>query len=102
MVKSTWVAVAAAALLAGCGGVQTLSYPTPPATTAPAVTSGATLPTNLPSVVEAGVPGATTTVAPTIGPGGATLNGTVLGPAGPVAGATVEADRIVGDQVAST
>jgi hypothetical protein len=100
--KSTWFAVALAALLAGCSGVQTLSFPAPPTATGPAVTSGATLPTNLPSVVEAGVPGATTTLPPAIGPGAATINGTVLGPAGPVAGATVEADRVVGEQVTST
>lgn len=87
--------------LAGCG-VQTLAFPNPPAVTAPPVTPGPTLPTNLPSVSEAPVPGATTTVPPRIGPGAASLNGTVLGPSGPVAGATVEADRLVGDQVAST
>ena len=90
-----------AAALAGCG-VQTLSYPTPPATARSAVTTGPTLPTNLPSVVEAGVPGSTTTTPPRIGPGGATLNGTVLGPNGAVAGATVQADRLAGAQIAST
>lgn len=99
------VALAAVALLAGglagCG-VQTLSFPTPPATAHSSVTTGPTLPTNLPSVVEAGVPGATTTVPPRIGPGGASLNGTVMGPNGPVAGATVEADHLVGDQMAAT
>jgi hypothetical protein len=48
------------------------------------------------------VPGAATTTPPLpIGPGGASLNGTVLGPAGPVAGALVEADRLVDDQVAT-
>jgi hypothetical protein len=67
------------------------------------VTAGPTLPTNLPSVSVGQAPGAApTTVAPPIGPGGASLNGTVLGPSGPVAGATVEADRLVGDQMATT
>ena len=61
-----------------------------------------TFPANLPSVAEAAVPGSTTTVPPQIGPGSATINGTVLGPDGPVAGATVEADRLVGDAVTST
>jgi hypothetical protein len=44
----------------------------------------------------------TTTTVPAIGPGNASLNGTVFGPDGPVAGATVEADRVVGDHVSST
>jgi hypothetical protein len=52
-------------------------------------------------VTVAPVPGAATTVPPRIGPGGATLNGTVLGPSGPVAGATVEANRLDGDQMAT-
>jgi hypothetical protein len=48
------------------------------------------------------VPGASATTPPLkIGPGTASLNGSVLGPSGPVAGATVEADRLVGDQVAT-
>jgi hypothetical protein len=87
--------------LAGCG-VQTLSYPTPPATAHAVVTAGPTLPTNLPAIPEGAVPGATTSTVPRIGPGGATLNGTVIGPEGPVGGATVEADRLVGDQQAAT
>jgi hypothetical protein len=88
--------------LAACG-VQTLAVPNPPAVTAPPVTAGPTLPTNLPSVTVGQVPGAApTTIAPAIGPGGASLNGTVLGPSGPVAGATVEADRLVGSQMATT
>jgi len=102
MVRTRWLAIAGAMLLAGCGTVQTLSYPTPPATSRTAVLTGPTLPTNLPSVAEATVPGSTTTTVPAIGPGHSTLNGTVLGPGGPVAGATVEADRLVGNQMAST
>jgi hypothetical protein len=99
------LSVAAAAVLAvtagGCGGVQTLSYPPPPPTTAAPVATRATLPGNLSAVDEAAIPGATTLPPPAIGPGSATLNGTVLGPSGPVAGATVEADRLVGNQQAS-
>jgi hypothetical protein len=99
-----WAPLAAAALLgaglAGCG-VQTLSYPTPPPTVRTVVTTPPTLPANLPSVAEAPVPGATTSVPPRVGPGQAALNGTVIGPSGPVAGATVEADRLVGDSVAT-
>jgi hypothetical protein len=99
------VAWSAAALVAGgltgCG-VQTLSYPTPPVTAHAVVTAGPTLPTNLPAVAEGAVPGVTTSTLPHIGPGAATLNGTVIGPEGPVAGATVEADRLVGDQAAAT
>jgi hypothetical protein len=66
------------------------------------VTPSPTLPSNLAGVSEAVVPGAATTTPPFVGPGGATLNGTVMGPAGPVGGATVEADRFVGDQTAAT
>jgi hypothetical protein len=95
-------ALVLAAAASGCSGVQTLSYPPPPPTAATPVVSQPTLPGNLSSVVQAGVPGATTIPAPAIGPGSAALNGTVLGPSGPVPGATVEADRLVGDQDATT
>jgi hypothetical protein len=97
--------VAGAALLTlaatGCAGVQTLSYPPPPPTAALPVVTRPTLPNNLPSVFEAGVPGATTLLPPAIRPGSSTINGTVLGPIGPIGGASVEADRLVGDQEAS-
>jgi hypothetical protein len=100
-----WAPFAVAALLAaglaGCG-VQQLSFPTPPPTVRSVVTTQPTLPSNLPSVTEAPVPGAATSVAPRIRPGQATLNGTVIGPNGPVGGAVVNADRLVGDQMAST
>jgi hypothetical protein len=86
--------------LAGCG-VQKLSFPTPPPSVRTAVTIPPTLPTNLPAVAEGSVPGAPTSVPPRVRPGQATLNGTVIGPSGPVAGATVEADRFVGDAVAT-
>ena len=94
--------VAALILLSGCSGVQTLSFPNPPPTTAGGGTPVLTLPSNLSSANEPVVPGAPTTVPDKTGPGAAGLNGTVLGPNGPVAGATVEADRIVGDAVATT
>jgi Carboxypeptidase regulatory-like domain len=90
-----------AAALAGCGGVQRLSYPTPRPTLAPVVTTVPTLPANLAAAPETPVAGALTSAPPMIGPGQASLNGTVIGPNGPVGGATVEADRLVGDQVAS-
>jgi hypothetical protein len=89
-----------AAGVAGCG-VQKLSLPPPPPTVHTVITSAPTLPTNLPAVAEAPVPGAVTTVPPRIGPGQATLNGTVIGPGGPVSGAVVEADRLVGAQTAT-
>jgi Carboxypeptidase regulatory-like domain len=104
-VRAAWRAVTAAGLslaLAGCG-VETLAVPNPPAVTAPPVTPEPTLPPNLSSVDEGSVAGAVATPSSLpIRPGGAALNGTVLGPSGPVAGATVEADRLVGDQVATT
>ncbi len=88
---------------AGCGGVgiSSLSVPTPPATTVAPPPPPDTLPAGLDARSEAPVAGVTTTTAPGIGPGSATINGTVTGPAGPVAGATVEIDRFVGDASAS-
>lgn len=90
-------------MVAGCSGpgVDRLSIPDPPATTLPAPSSAPTLPAGLASLSEAPVAGVTTTTAPALGPGDAALTGTVLGPVGPVAGATVEADRFVGDAYAS-
>lgn len=95
-------ALALALIASGCAaGVSTLSLPDPPSTTALAEPPVPTLPGDLASVDERPVPGAATTTVPVVGPGGATLNGTVLGPNGPVAGAVVEADRLVGDAVAT-
>jgi hypothetical protein len=88
------------AALAGCG-VQRLSFPTPPPTARAVVTTPPALPGNLSAVTETPVAGPPTSVAPRVRPGQATLNGTVMGPNGPVPGATVEADRLVGDQVAT-
>lgn len=106
MIRRRPVAVLALALatfgVAGCSGVQTLSFPDPPSTVRTVPVKTPTLPTNLPSVVQAAVPGATTTTVPPIGPGAATIEGTVFGPQGPVGGATIQAERIVGDQITAT
>ncbi|HET9078639.1 MAG TPA: carboxypeptidase-like regulatory domain-containing protein [Acidimicrobiales bacterium] len=92
----------AGALLAGCSaGVQSLTFPAPPVTGTGGEAPAVTLPPGLAATAESPVGGVTTTTAPAVGPGPATLNGTVLGPAGPVGGATVQADRLVGDAVAS-
>jgi hypothetical protein len=89
--------LASVVALAGCGGVQTLSFPAPAPTTPTTAVVVPTLPKNLSSLTETSVPGTTTTVPIAMGPGTANLTGTVQGPSGPVAGATVEADRLVGD-----
>lgn len=98
-----WAALAAVAVVStGCaGGVQSLSFRTPPATTVPLPAPPASLPAGLASVPEAPVAGVTTTTVPAIGPGSASLNGTATGPNGPVPGATVEIDRFVGYAYAS-
>ncbi len=98
------VVLAGLALLAtGCGtGVDTLSVPTPPATTVPLPPPPDTLPAGLAAVAENPVAGVTTTTAPAIGPGPASINGTVTGPNGPVTGATVQIDRFVGDVFSSS
>ncbi len=99
-----WSLVLASGVLgAGCSaGVGTLTFPSPPAVTAaPTPAPADSLPAGLASTPEAPVSGATTTIAPRVGPGPDTLNGTVLGPSGPVGGAVVQADRLVGDAVAS-
>ena len=91
------------AFLTACGGgVESLSFPTPPRTTVPAAGSSLTLPGDLASVRQAGVPGVTTTTSLAMGPGSSSINGSVFGPSGPLGGATVEADRLVGNQAVST
>lgn len=96
------VLIAAGLLGTGCSaGVASLSFPAPSSVPVPAPFAVETLPPGLASVDEPPVAGATTTTVPAIGPGPATLNGTVLGPTGPVGGATVEADRLVGESVAT-
>jgi hypothetical protein len=90
--------VAALSLLgAGCSGVKTLSFPTPPST-AP-TTTPATI-GDLTKVSTAAVAGQTVTTM-AMGPGGAGLSGTVAGPDGPVGGADVHVERLVGDGVAA-
>lgn len=102
VIRSLVVLVPAAVLGAGCStGVASLSFPAPSSVPGLAPSSLETLPAGLAGVAEPPVPGATTTTVPALGPGPATLNGTVLGPTGPVGGATVEADRLVGDSVAA-
>jgi hypothetical protein len=98
------LAVAAAAALAGCGAsVATLSLPVPPATVAPPPGSTTTVaPVDGGAVTEPGVTGATSTTSVALGPGAATITGTVFGPSGAVRGATVQVERLVGYQVAST
>ncbi|MGH9054698.1 MAG: carboxypeptidase-like regulatory domain-containing protein [Acidimicrobiales bacterium] len=104
-VRRRLAAAAVTALVAialpSCSAVHGLDFPAPPPTSGAGVTQP-TFPGNLASAAEGGVAGVTTTTAPPIGPGAATLNGTVFAPSGPVAGATVRADRLVGDASAST
>ena len=96
------VLAAVALLLGGCaGGVDSLSVPSPTGTTVPVPAPPDSLPAGLAGVTEWPVAGVTTTTAPRIGPGSASLNGSVTGPNGPVAGATVQVDRFVGNQFAS-
>lgn len=94
--------LAAAALCAGCGGVETLSFSPPPASglTPPSTAPTTTLPVTV-GVILPGVPGVTTTTAPAVTGGSATIRGTVTGPPGVVGGATVEATRVVGGATAS-
>jgi len=95
------LAVAVALVVfAGCG-VETLSFAPPPATSAAPSAPETTLPPDRSGVSLDRVNGSTTLPAVALGPGGASLNGSVLGPLGPVAGATVEVDRIVGSAQAS-
>ncbi|HUE60313.1 MAG TPA: carboxypeptidase-like regulatory domain-containing protein [Acidimicrobiales bacterium] len=89
------------ALAASCGGVESLSFQTPPTTRAASAVSPSTLPGDLNLVQQPVVPGITTTTLPPIGPGKASITGSVFGPGGPVPGATIEADRLVGNQVAT-
>ena len=105
--KRSWtlaLSLGAAGLLAACSSVQSLSYSMPPPTTA--TTAPSLTPFTLPDLV--GAQRAACRRDPDDDRGRRrsaarrTINGTVLGPGGAVAGATVQADRLVGDQVAST
>jgi hypothetical protein len=84
----------AVVLIAGCGGVQSLSFPTPPPT--PPANSTTTVAADLTGAPVDGV-GGTGHTSVALGPGAATLSGIVLGPEGPVGGATVRLERFVGD-----
>ncbi|HWG74088.1 MAG TPA: carboxypeptidase-like regulatory domain-containing protein [Acidimicrobiales bacterium] len=87
-------------LVTGCNSVESLSYGTPPPTAAtPTTAPPLTLP-DTSGVALPAVAGVTTTTAPVATGGAASIRGTVLGPSGVVPGATVEADRIVGDNSA--
>jgi hypothetical protein len=91
------LAAAIILLAAGCGGVETLSFRTPPPTPGSSTT---TAPADLTGATVKGVDGRTAGSVP-LGPGLANLSGIALGPAGPVGGATVHIDRLVGDAVGS-
>lgn len=103
--RRVWLAMVCAGVLvlgaAGCGGVDSLSFGKPAPVKSSGANQGPSLPGNLDTVQQAGVPGATTTTLPPIHPGKASIIGTVFGPNGPVGGATVEADRLVGNSVSS-
>ena len=96
--------VAAAVVLAVASGAcqgsssdSDRSAPTtagPPTTAAPETTVA---PTTLATVP--GVPRTTTTLSSALGPGDATITGVVNGPEGPVPGATVQVERLFGDDV---
>lgn len=96
------IAAVLALVAGGCGGVESLSFGKPPPIKAGVGNQGPAFPGNLDAIGQAHVAGATTTTVPRIAPGNASILGTVFGPNGPVGGATVEADRLVGDQVATT
>lgn len=91
------VALLVSAVVAGCTpkGMDTLP---PPPTTQPRPPTTAVV--DLSGVGLKEVPGKTTTTV-AMGPGRAVLQGSVVGPDGPVPGATVLAERLVGDGVAS-
>ncbi len=99
LLAGTLVVVVAAA---ACGGVKRLAYRPPPSSSSNvSAAAPVTLP-DLAGVQQRPVSGSPPSTVVALGPGQATINGTVLGPSGPVAGATVEADRFVGGQAAST
>lgn len=95
MVRSRWVlgiVVALATLTSACtkGEVE----PLPAAPSIPETTT--TVAVDFSGIALKAVPGRTTTTV-AMQPGEATISGTVVGPNGPVPGATVRAERIVGD-----
>src|SRR5579884_2132434 len=87
-----WLAGAASlGLIPACVSGTVAPLPPPP-TTIPGVT--ATTAADFTGVSIGGVSGQTTTTTVAVGPGNATISGTVNGPQGPVAGATVDAQRV--------
>jgi Carboxypeptidase regulatory-like domain len=90
------VALLFAVVLAGCSSKGIDALPPPP-TTQPRPPTTAVV--DLSGVALKEVSGKTTTTV-AMGPGRAGLRGTVVGPDGPVPGATVQAERLVGDGAA--
>ncbi len=88
----------AALCLAGCAPGAVSALPPPPRTSPSQPT---TTTSDFSRIALAGVPGRTTIPGVAIGPGHATLSGTVGGSTGPVAGATVQVERLVGDASAT-
>ncbi len=91
------LAVVVVVTAAGCGGVTSLSFPTPKSVPPDQAT---TTTVDLSGVTLRRVPGSTTSTV-VVGPGRANLSGSVVGPGGPVPGAIVHVERIVGDYYAS-
>jgi hypothetical protein len=92
--------VVAAGACRGSGSGSGRAMPTtagPPPTAAPETTAA---PTTLATVP--GVPRTTTTLSSALGPGEAAITGVVNGPEGPVPGATVQVERLFGDDVDGT
>jgi hypothetical protein len=79
--------------------VESLSIPPVPATSEPTTTTAARAQA---ASNDQPVAGRVTVTAPAVGPGSSTIDGVVLGPGGAVPGATIEADRIVGDASVGT
>ena len=92
------LAVGALIALAACSSGEGVAPLPPPPTTQP--TSPPTTIVDTSGVALKPVPGRTTTTV-ALGPGRSLLNGVVAGPDGPVGGATVRAERLVGDAAAA-
>src|SRR5690349_18589480 len=85
-------AVFAAVVLAACSGGDAGGFPeAPDFTLAPTTTAGL----DYSKVPLKGVPGKSPTTSVVFGPGQANVSGTVAGDDGPVAGATVQVERVV-------
>src|SRR5688500_7281520 len=97
--RRTLIALVAtvAAATAACSS-RTQLPPLPPPVSVPATTTTTVI--DFSGIALKGVPGRTTTTI-AVQPGGAAMSGTVVGPEGPVAGATVRAERLVGEGAGS-